>query len=169
MRSSQAARGLLTAMGKGAAATGADRAAFKLESDGVVTSSFADLSLSGAAFLAVDDAVALEAGSAARTALPAMDAAGRGADAATRAGTAAEAAIGAGMTGIATEAALCGGTAGTDAGGCGTALLADDMGAKEFGAALGPESSLKATPATASEAKPATSQTNLRGDAASAA
>ena len=134
------------------AATGADRAAFGLESDGFVTSSLADLTLSGVAFLAVSAAGALEAASAARTALPAADAAVRGADAAARAGAAA-------------EAAICAGIARADADGCGAALLADAMAAKGSGAALGPglglESSLKATPATASAAKPATSQSAL--------
>ena len=138
MRSSQAARGLLTAVGRAAAATGADRGAFRLESDGVVTSSFTDFSLSGVAFLAVNGAAALEAGSAARTALPAAEAAGRGANADS----------------------------------CGPALLADAMAASGPAAALGRgrglgfgfgfgfgfESSLKATPATASAAKPANSQ-----------
>ena len=149
MRSSQAARGLMTAVDTAAAATGADRAAFALESDGVVTSSFANFSLSGIAFLTVNGAAALEAGSAARTALPAADGAGRGADAAARGGSAA-------------EAALCAGTAGVDADGCGAVLLADARAARGSGAALGLglglKSSLKATPATASEAKPATSQ-----------
>ena len=149
MRSSQAARGLLTAVGRAAAATGADRGAFGLESDDVVTSSFANFSLSGVAFLTVNGAAALEAGSAARTALPAADAAERGADAAARAGTAA-------------EAALCAGTAGANADSCGPALLADAMAVRGSGAALGRglgfESSLKAKPATASAAKPATSQ-----------
>ena len=108
--------------------------------------------------MALSDTAALEAGSAARTAMPAADAAGRGADAAARAGTAA-------------EAALCTGTAGADAGGCDAALLADAMAAKGLGAALGLglESSLKATPATASAAKPAMSQTDLRGEAGRAA
>ena len=164
MRSSQAARGLLRAVGKAAAATGADRTVFGLMSGGGVTSSFADMSLSDTAFLAVKDAAALEAGSAARTALPAADAAGRGADAAARAGTAA-------------EAAIWKGAAGSDAGGCGAALLADAIGATGFGVALGLGlelglglgSSLTATPATTSAAKPATSQSDLRGEAASAA
>ena len=158
MRSSQAARGLLTAVGRAAAATGADRGAFGLESDGVVTSSFADFSLSGVAFLAVNGAAALEAGSAARTALPAADAAVRVADAAAKAGTAA-------------EAALCAGTAGVDADGCGAVLLADAMTASGSGATLGLglKSSLKSMPATASAAKPATSQTALRGEATGAA
>ena len=108
--------------------------------------------------MALGDAAAFEAGSAARTARTAADAAGLGADAAARSGTAA-------------EAALCVGTAGADAGGCGAALLADAMAAKGPGAALGLglESSLTATPATTSAAKPATSQSDLRGEAAGAA
>ena len=151
MRSSQAARGLLTAVGRAAPATGIDRAAFGPESDGVVTSSFADFSFSSVAFLTVNDAAALEAGSAARTELTAADAAGCGADAAARAGTAA-------------EAALCAGTAGADADSCGAVLLADAMAAWESGATLGLDSSLKAMPATASAAKPANSQTALRDE-----
>ena len=147
MRSSQAVRGLLTAV---------SRAAFGLESDGVLTSPFADLILSGAAFLAVSEVAALKAGSAARSALPAEKVAGCGTDAATRAGTAA-------------KAALCAGKAGADADGCGAAQLADAMVAKVWGPTLGFEISLKAAPATTSAAKPDTSQTALRGKASSAA
>ena len=98
--------------------------------------------------MAVKNAAALEASSAVRTALPAAEAAGRGADAVARTGSATESTAG---------AALCTGKAGSDADRCGAALLADAMGAKVLGAALGLESSWKAPPATASAAKPATS------------
>ena len=123
-----AARGLLTAVGRATAATSVHRTAFALESDGVVASSFADFSLSGVAFLTVNGVAGLEAGSAARTALPDAEAAGRGANADS----------------------------------CGPAILADAVAARGSGAALGRglgfESSLKATPATANAAKPATTQ-----------
>ena len=152
MRSSQAARGLLPAVGRAATATGADRLGFGLEADGVATSPFADLTLSGVAFLAVKGATASEAGSAARAAISAAEAGGRGADAAATAGTA-------------SEAALCAGTAGAVADDCGGALLVDVMAAKVCGPALVLESNLKAAPATTSAAKPATSQTALRGEA----
>ena len=91
--------------------------------------------------MAVKDAAALEADSAVRTALPAADAAGRGADAAARTGAAKTGSATGSAAGTTAGAALCTGKAGSDADRCGAALLADAMGAKELGAALGRERS----------------------------